>query len=50
MILPDINLLVLAHNAAAPLHEAARDWWEDLLSREQPVGLRGRSPLALCVS
>ena len=39
MILPDINLLVFAHNAAAPLHEAARDWWEDLLTREQPVGV-----------
>ena len=39
MILPDINLLVFAHNAAAPQHEAARRWWEDLLTREQPVGL-----------
>jgi toxin-antitoxin system PIN domain toxin len=39
MILPDINLLVFAHNAAAPLHAAAREWWEDLLTREQPVGL-----------
>lgn len=39
MIVPDINLLVFAHNAAAPLHEAAREWWEDLLTREQPVGL-----------
>ena len=39
MIIPDINLLVFAHNAAAPLHDAARAWWEDLLTREQPVGL-----------
>lgn len=39
MILPDINLLVFAHNAAAPLHPSAREWWEDLLTREQPVGL-----------
>jgi hypothetical protein len=39
MIVPDINLLVFAHNAAAPEHEAARAWWEDLLTREQPVGL-----------
>jgi len=39
MILPDVNLLVFAHNAAAPQHEAAREWWEDLLTREQPVGL-----------
>ena len=39
MILPDINLLVFAHNAAAPQHDAARTWWEDVLTREQPVGL-----------
>ncbi|MBI3784975.1 MAG: type II toxin-antitoxin system VapC family toxin [Deltaproteobacteria bacterium] len=39
MIIPDINLLVFAHNTAAPLHEPARRWWEDLLSREQPVAL-----------
>jgi toxin-antitoxin system PIN domain toxin len=39
MILPDINLLVFAHNTAAPLHEAARGWWEGVLNREQPVGL-----------
>jgi predicted nucleic acid-binding protein len=39
MIRPGINLLVFAHNAAVPLHEAARHWWEDLLTREQPVGL-----------
>jgi hypothetical protein len=39
VILPDINLLVFAHNGAAPLHHAAREWWEDLLTREQPVGL-----------
>ena len=39
MILPDINLLIYAHNEAAPLHLEARAWWEDLLTREQPVGL-----------
>ncbi|MGH3579959.1 MAG: type II toxin-antitoxin system VapC family toxin [Candidatus Binatia bacterium] len=39
MILPDINLLLYAHNSAAPSHAAAREWWEDLLTREQPVGL-----------
>jgi toxin-antitoxin system PIN domain toxin len=39
MIVPDINLLVFAHNAAAPLHQAARTWWEDLMTREQPVGV-----------
>ncbi|MGH7802944.1 MAG: type II toxin-antitoxin system VapC family toxin [Candidatus Binatia bacterium] len=39
MIVPDINLLVYAHNEAAPLHGRARAWWEDLMSREMPIGL-----------
>lgn len=39
MILPDINLLIYAHNEAASLHAEARAWWEDLLSRQQPVRL-----------
>ena len=39
MIVPDINLLVFAHNAAAPLHQVARAWWEDLIARDQPVGV-----------
>lgn len=39
MILPDVNLLVFAHNTTAPKHAAARTWWEDLLTRDQPVGL-----------
>ncbi len=39
MIVPDVNLLVYAHNAAAPWHAPARRWWEDLLTREQPVGI-----------
>lgn len=40
MIVPDVNLLVYAYNADAPLHQRAKDWWEDALSRtERPVGL-----------
>jgi uncharacterized protein len=39
MVLPDINLLGYAHNEAAPFHARARAWWEDLLTREQPVAL-----------
>lgn len=39
MILPDISLLVYAHNAASPLHAQARQWWEELINREQPVAL-----------
>ena len=39
MILPDINLLVYAYNASAPLHKQAKKWWEDCLSQEIEVGL-----------
>jgi toxin-antitoxin system PIN domain toxin len=39
MIVPDVNLLMYAHNVAAPAHARARRWWEELIQREQPVGL-----------
>jgi toxin-antitoxin system PIN domain toxin len=39
MIVPDVNLLVYAHNRAAPGHERARTWWEDSIRREQPIGM-----------
>jgi toxin-antitoxin system PIN domain toxin len=39
MIVPDVSLLVYAHNEADPDHAAARRWWEDLLSGVTPVGL-----------
>ena len=39
MTLVDINLLVYAANTKAPLHAAARVWWEQQLSGEVPVGL-----------
>lgn len=39
MILPDINLLIYAYNAAAPLHEPARDWWTTCLNGREPVAL-----------
>ena len=39
MIIADVNLLVYAHNRAAPLHERARSWWEQLMTRQQPIGL-----------
>ncbi len=39
MVLPDINLLVYAYNAASPWHERAKSWWEDLLNGREPVGL-----------
>ncbi len=39
MILPDVNLLIYAHNEAAVWHEAAQAWWEQLLNGDAPVGL-----------
>ena len=39
MILPDVNLLVYAYNADAPLHLLAKQWWESLCNRREPIGL-----------
>lgn len=39
MIVPDLNLVVYAHNADAPDHREARAWWEGLLNGGTPVGL-----------
>ena len=39
MIIPDINLLVYAHNASATQHDPARNWWESTLNGTTPVGL-----------
>ncbi|MBE7500305.1 MAG: type II toxin-antitoxin system VapC family toxin [Verrucomicrobiales bacterium] len=39
MIVPDVNLLIYAYNDQAPQHRPAREWWEDLLNGQTPVGL-----------
>lgn len=39
MILPDVNVLVHAHNADSKVHAAARRWWDDCLSGSQGIGL-----------
>ena len=39
MIVPDLNLLIYAHNDATPLHTPARRWWEDLLNGTDRVGV-----------
>jgi len=39
MILPDINLLVYAHNLRAARHAEARLWWEECLTGRQSVAL-----------
>lgn len=39
MIVIDVNLLVYAHNRAAPLHDRARAWWTELINQQRRVGL-----------
>ncbi|MCE2465726.1 MAG: type II toxin-antitoxin system VapC family toxin [Dehalococcoidia bacterium] len=39
MIVPDLNLLVYAHNTGAPFHERAKEWWEDLINGQERVGV-----------
>ncbi len=39
MIIPDINLLIYAHDSASPFHSKARIWWEGCLNGNERVGL-----------
>ena len=39
MIVPDINLLVYAHNDEAPYHDSAKRWWEGLVNGVERVGV-----------
>jgi toxin-antitoxin system PIN domain toxin len=39
VILPDVNVLVHAHNADSGVHQAARRWWDDCLAGSEGVGL-----------
>ena len=39
MILPDINLLLYAHNARATNHKRAFDWWNQCLQGQEGVAL-----------
>ena len=39
MILPDVNVLVHAHNANSAVHQQARRWWDGCLSGVEGVGL-----------
>ena len=39
MIVPDINLLLHAHDSQSVRHEAAREWWETLMNGTDSVGL-----------
>src|SRR5262249_15599292 len=39
MILPDVNVLVHAHNADSAVHERAKLWWDACLSGTEGIGL-----------
>jgi toxin-antitoxin system PIN domain toxin len=39
VIIPDVNLLVYAYNSDASKHPRARQWWEDAVRGNQPVGM-----------
>ena len=39
MIVPDVNLLLHAHDSQSRRHEAARTWWEALMNGSGTVGL-----------
>ena len=39
MIIPDINLLLYAHDSSSPAHAKAAGWWRSCLSGTEPVGL-----------
>ena len=39
MILPDVNVLVHAHNADSALHNRAMLWWDACLSGTEGIGL-----------
>ena len=39
MILPDVNVLVHAHNADSSVHDKARRWWDGCLGGAEGVGL-----------
>ena len=39
MILPDVNVLIHAHNTDSPRHEVAREWWDRALAGPEGIGL-----------
>lgn len=39
MILPDLNVLVHAHNSDSPVHDRARTWWDECLAGTEGIGL-----------
>jgi toxin-antitoxin system PIN domain toxin len=39
LIVPDLNLIIYAHNRVSPLHAGAKSWWEAAVDGTETVGL-----------
>lgn len=39
VLIPDVNILVYAHNSRAREHAQAREWWEKTLAGRRPIGI-----------
>ena len=39
MIVPDLDLLVFAHNEGSQFHHGASAWWENLVNGTEPIGM-----------
>lgn len=39
MIIPDINLLIYAHDSTSSFHEKSIEWWRTCLTGTEPIGL-----------
>jgi uncharacterized protein len=39
MIVPDVNLMLYAHDLSSPFHTKAVSWWKDLVSGADTIGL-----------
>jgi len=39
MIIPDVNMLIYAHNSTSPNHKAAKEWLENTISGPEKVGI-----------
>ena len=50
MILPNINILVHAHNTESALHAPARRWWDECLSGPEGIGLAWATLLGFIAS
>ena len=51
VIIPDLNLLICAHDSGSRNHGAARAWWEALMNGARTVGLPWVAVLGfLCIA